>query len=290
MVLLRDINWQLQSEHLLHWINDSTLTIEQLQSGLEGEVYKLTKHSDQASIVYKVWNRTSKPNVIFQYQLLQQLSSLNIPVSKVYGCGSDKLGNPILVTSFDGFPLREEEDHDITIFAQYLSGIHNIPVHKLNIYAPETKTFDNLVNYFFPGIESYPDIMEAIKTILHNLAPVHSTLIHGDYNLGNIVHNNGSYCLIDWTNAQISDSRYDFAWASFLIRIYLDHDLYDQFKDSYLKIRYVAPDDYNYFECLAFLRWVLLSRIANIPMKLSTPTRIKQYKEEHFELLKNISI
>jgi aminoglycoside phosphotransferase (APT) family kinase protein len=287
--LLKNILWQYKSDYLNPWIEDSSYSIVQLNSGMEGEAYKLTRPLDHLSIVCKIWNRTSKPDPIIQYRLLQFLPNYNIPVSEVYGCGTDTSGNPLLVTSFGGFPLVEEEGYDIDIFAKLLAEIHNVPVINLGLFTPEEdEVHTKLVQYFFPMINQHSDIKDVIEIIVRNLQADKLTLIHGDYNLGNIVHVNKRYCLIDWTNAQISDRRYDFAWASFLIKIYNNEVLYRSFKEAYLRERHIEPVEYEYFEVMAFLRWVLLSRIADIPMKEETQFRIEQYKKERQNLLKNI--
>jgi aminoglycoside phosphotransferase (APT) family kinase protein len=273
MELLKDIKWQCKTNSLNRWIEDSSYSTEQLHSGMEGDAYKLIRPLDELSIVCKIWNRTSKPDPFKQYRLLQYLSHYDIPVSEVLGCGTDTSGNPLLVTSFDGFPLAEDEGHDITTFAKLLTQIHNIPVTNLGLIVPEEDTvLRKLVQYFFPMIDVHGDIKDVVDLILHNLKPDKVALIHGDYNLGNIVHVERNYCLIDWTNAQISDSRYDLAWASFLIKIYNNEELYHSFKESYLRERHVESEDYEYFEIMAFLRWVLLSRIAEIPMGEYTDT------------------
>lgn len=291
MELLKDIKWQCKYDSLNQWIEDSSYSIEQLHSGMEGDVYKLTRPLDELAVVCKIWNRTSKPDPVKQYRLLQHLSHYDIPVSEVYGCGTDNSGNPLLVTSFDGFPLVENEGHDINTFANLLVDIHKISVIDLGLIIPEKDiVFDKLVQYFFPMINQHNDIKKVINFITHNLKPNKLTLIHGDYNLGNIVHVQGRYCIIDWTNAQISDSRYDFAWASFLIKIYNNDELYQSFKESYLRERLVEPEEYEYFEIMAFLRWVLLSRIADIPMRENTQKRIRQFKEDRQGLLKNIKL
>ncbi|MGQ8872558.1 phosphotransferase [Paenibacillus sp. TSA_86.1] len=90
-------------------------------------------------------------------------------------------------------------------------------------------------------------------------------LIHGDYNLGNIVEMNGKYTIIDWTNGQYGDPRYDMAWSFFLITIY-NGEKYGEFYQAELRaVNSSMPDEEPAFEALAWLRWVLLSRGGDVP-------------------------
>lgn len=293
MIQLRDVSWHFKTEALEEWLADPVYTVERLHAGLEGEACKLLRPDGGAALVCKVWNRTSKPDPAMQYRLLEQLQSRDIPVSEVYGCGHDRQGNPLLLTSFDGSPLVEGEGHDVSVFAELLAGIHRIRFDDLGLAVPETHSvFERLIRYFFPALDRHPDIREVVERIRAGYKPNVLSLIHGDFNLGNIVHVEKRYCIIDWTNAQISDSRYDFAWAAFLLWLYGDEASYRRFREAYSRENDsgLSPEEYMQFETLAFLRWVLLSRSAHIPRQASTGRRIRHWKDEHSEWVREVEL
>lgn len=126
--------------------------------------------------------------------------------------------------------------------------------------------------------------MELLQKILEDINVRTNCLIHGDYNLGNILIDQGRFTIIDWTNAQQGDSRYDFAWASFLIKIYSGEECYAEFVKTYIERIPTDDKDVYLFEILACLRWIWLSRIAPIPLHKDTLHRVEKFKEDHREL------
>src|SRR5690606_37613875 len=91
-------------------------------------------------------------------------------------------------------------------------------------------------------------------------------LIHGDYNMGNVLANEEGYVLIDWTNAQLGDARYDSAWASYLLRIYNGEEYGLRFMKAYLATceGENALAEWPLFESIACLRWLLLDRVTGL--------------------------
>ncbi|MFB6363474.1 phosphotransferase family protein [Paenibacillus elgii] len=99
-------------------------------------------------------------------------------------------------------------------------------------------------------------------------------LIHGDFNLGNILDNDGRFTIIDWTNAQLGDARYDLAWSNFLIHIYNGEMLASAFRNAYLANREFETEEMLRFEAIACLRWLLLHRIADLPRSETVIQRV----------------
>lgn len=98
--------------------------------------------------------------------------------------------------------------------------------------------------------------------------------IHGDYNLGNIVEMDGKYTVIDWTNGQYGDPRYDAAWSVFLITIYNGRELGMFYQAELRAVAGGTLDEEEGFEALAWLRWVLLSREGDVPRNAEVMRRI----------------
>lgn len=100
-------------------------------------------------------------------------------------------------------------------------------------------------------------------------------IIHGDFHVGNIVEDNDRYTVIDWTNGQLGDFRYDFAWSLMLQRIYLSDEHAQVFRSAYLLGNVILQKDLEAFEALACLRWILLNRNGGVPKGPNTIERVK---------------
>ncbi|MGG4345130.1 phosphotransferase [Paenibacillus lautus] len=199
MNTISDINWRDKSlvvDSLLEFSN--SLTVVPLESGLEAEVTKIC--FDESSFVLKVWNKSSKPNVECQYMLLKALFNQGLSVSQPLGWGLDKDANQVLLTSYDGSPVMKVNQSKLINIAKILSDIHKIPLAKLsgsNIMKYE------FINYFYPSIEEHKDIHMLLNHLVDLSDMKQDTLIHGDFNLGNILECEGKYTIIDWTNGTI---------------------------------------------------------------------------------------
>ncbi|MDF2645876.1 MAG: phosphotransferase enzyme family protein, partial [Paenibacillus sp.] len=249
----------------------------------EATVYKVYSAKLELALALKLWNKRIPTDVERQYGLLIQLREIGLSVPKPYGWGRNSKGEYILFTSYDGKPLPFDniESSSIYAIANLLVSIHSFKICSLEEHLPR---FDDFIDYFFPGNEVHSDISGLLQEILKDIEIRTDCLIHGDYNLGNILANHGHFTVIDWTNAQQGDSRYDFAWASFLIKIYSGDECYGEFVKTYIDRISIDFKDIYLFEIMACLRWIWLSRIAPIPLHKDTKNRVKKFIEHHREL------
>lgn len=98
------VDWVEKNEMMDELLNrEDTLTTEPMDHGFEAEVMKIC--SDKDSFVLKVWNKNSKPNISFQYHLLNILFEQGLAVSKPFGWGINPNGDQVLLTTFDGMPV-----------------------------------------------------------------------------------------------------------------------------------------------------------------------------------------
>ncbi|MFD1268987.1 aminoglycoside phosphotransferase family protein [Paenibacillus motobuensis] len=232
-------------------------TITPLNSGLEAEVVKISMADNHA--VLKVWNRDSKPDVALQYNLLRILSAQGIAVSQPLGYGRDRDGHSVLLTPYDGQSFNKLNKSILSTLVQKLNEIHRFPIPELRGLSLPKYDF---VRYFFPMIEKHEDIKLLLEQLVPKVSMRHNCMIHGDYNLGNILYMNGKYSIIDWTNVQLGDSRYDAAWSILLMRIYAGERNGSIYQSLFMDEGSFTSDDFELFEALACLRWILLSRIA----------------------------
>lgn len=214
--ILSNVRWKDRStECELLLGNAGEAVITPLKGGLEAEVYKVTMPDTE--LVFKIWNRDSRPDISLQYKVLEQMYRHGCAVSQPYAWGLDPEDNQVLLTSFDGVPLKEANPSILTAIAENLLDIHNLPGESLTRINVPAYDF---ADYFFPEWGGQPEIRRLALGLADKAGITSHHLIHGDYHAGNILEAAGSYTIIDWTNVQLGDPRYDIAWSILILRIY----------------------------------------------------------------------
>ncbi len=169
--------------------------------------------------------------------------------------------NPVLLTSYDGVPISKLDKSKLKRMVHMLVQVHNYHVNGDMTSIPK----HDFVAYFFPRLEQHHDLKNTMVRLLDRIELRQDRFIHGDYNLGNILEHQDKLTIIDWTNGQLGDIRYDIAWSVFLIRVYVG-ERYGRIYAS--EFRASIPDfsleDAEIFEAVACLRWILLSRMSDL--------------------------
>lgn len=272
--LLSHINW-VEKDPVLDALlaRNSAFTLLPMTQGNEGEVSKLC--SGETCFILKVWNKSSKPNIAFQYQLLSGLYEQGLSVSKPLGWGKtdSEQKDSVLLTYDDGGELQNYSHEKMKEIAVILDQIHRLDADKL---LPLGIPKHDFFSYFYSGIEQYPDLQEVVTDLLSSTSIKQDNLIHGDFHLNNLVEKDGRVTVIDWTNAQLGDVRYDFAWSYFLKRIYMPSFLAESFAEAYLSLCPIQEEDQYKFEAFACMRWTLLYRNAFTPEGPNLIDRVKE--------------
>jgi aminoglycoside phosphotransferase (APT) family kinase protein len=251
-------------------IQEASLTTHLMDHGFEAEVLKISL--DQESYVLKTWSKSSKPDVQFQYQLLQALCERGIAVSKPVGWGINPDGNKVLLTSFDGTPIHKVNDKIMKKLASILASIHQIDRGELeHIQLPKY----DFIDYFFPEAREHADLNHVLISLVEQTPMKQDRIIHGDFHLGNIVQEKEQFTIIDWTNGQLGDPRYDFSWSLILLRIHISERYADVFRSAYLLENFMEQDELEVFEAWACLRWILLHRRGSTPKGPNVTKRVK---------------
>lgn len=249
---------------------EDTLTTHPMEHGFEAEVMKIS--SDEGNFVLKIWNKNSKPDIRFQFRLLNALFERGLSVSKPVGWGLNPSLDKVLLTTFDGMPVLKLNEKKVTKIANILSKIHQIHGEEIgNITLPKV----DFIDYFFPGVREHHDIYNSLISLLQITRIKQERIIHGDFHLGNILEKNDRYTVIDWTNGQLGDPRYDFAWSLTLQKIYISERYANMFRSAYLSENDVQQKELEVFEALACLRWIVLNRSSGIPKGPNTIERVK---------------
>lgn len=265
------VDWVEKNEMMDDLLNqEDALTTQPMDHGFEAEVTKI--YSDKDSFVLKVWNKTSKPTISFQYHLLNVLFERGILVSKPLGWGINPNGDSVLLTTFDGMPIHEVNEKKMIEIANILSKIHQIHVEEIgNIQLPKY----DFIDYFFPGVREHTDIYKALIILVQTIQITQEHIIHGDFHVRNILEKNDRYTVIDWTNGQLGDPRYDFAWSFTLLKIYVSEQSAYVFRSAYLLENDIPQKELEVFEALACLRWLVLNRTGGVPKGPNTVEKVR---------------
>ncbi|RAR41114.1 aminoglycoside phosphotransferase family protein [Paenibacillus sp. MDMC362] len=268
---LREIIWLEKSETLeLLLEHEPAIQVIPLESGLEAEVAKIVTSS--ADYVLKVWNKASKPDVQMQYRILNALYSHGRAVSKPVGWGTDRNSNPVMLTSYDGTPVQIVNQSKLVKLAKTLMDIHKLPLDNLNGFGLPRYDF---VSYFYPRMDEFPDLQHPLMELVERAHMKQECIIHGDYHLGNVLEHENELTVIDWTNVQIGDPRYDIAWSIVLMSIYVSEKQASFYRAAFCTENRCEADELELFEAIACLRWVLLSRVDHPPIRKDTIARVR---------------
>jgi hypothetical protein len=276
MLALHEITWAEITDRLRSFIQQTSVS-QPLPGGYEAETIAYMSGKD--SIVLKVWNRDSRPDAAYQFHLLSELRNSGIRVPAALGLGSTGDGYRVLATTYEG---RSVQNENVTIrilseLAMLLRSVHLIADRELEVQPPRFE----FIAYFYPRIEEHPDLREPLIRLVGLAGMKQDCLIHGDYNMGNILEHAEGYVLIDWTNAQLGDARYDAAWASFLLRIYNGTAIGAAFREAYQASGEDVKVEWPVFESIACLRWLLLDRVAGLSPSPDTMARVNDFIREN---------
>jgi len=265
---LKDIHW-IEVRPDIREIMNEPCHVVPLSPGMEADVYRY--RFEGRSCVLKIWNKESRPNIANQYRLLSELHHHGVKVSIPYGWGEDAERNQVLLMNDAGIPVDTLTSEKLKDLALMLMEVHR--------FRKSTQDDDfipayDFVGYFFPGIASHPDLERILFDALQRVSLRQDCLIHGDYNLWNVLEANGCCTIIDWTNGQWGDPRYDIAWSVFLMDVYTGPEYGKTYRAEFLQWNDYASEDMIWFEALACLRWLLLKRTGGVPLHGETLQRM----------------
>lgn len=226
----------------------------------------------------KIWNRESRPDVSIQYQVLEQLVRQGCAVSRPYAWGLDTEGHQVLLTSFDGIPVKKVSAGSLTAIAANLLDVHKLQIDSSS--GLKVPAYD-FADYFFPAWAEQPEIRTLAQELAEQAGLTALKLIHGDYHLGNILEASGTFTIIDWTNVQLGDPRYDIAWSILLFRVYLSERNASVYRSAFAAISSYSPAELELFEALAALRWLQLHRTTGVPVQRNTLKVVRELMRQN---------
>ena len=266
---LLSIQWQDQSEDFRQWLAVlADIELRRLAPGQEADTWVLAR-GGRPAYVLKVWNKGIRADAKEQHRFLSHARQAGLPVPRSVGWGRDEGGHQILATRFAGYPIDQPTDEQIRRCARLLAQVHATPVGSFERAGyGHDDPLEYLLTRHFPRLEHHPDIAAILRQLKAAIPRREGGLIHGDYNLGNILVAGERMTIIDWSNAHVGDVRYDTAWASTLLCIYGQPHHASVFLLAY-EANAAAPAtrrERALLEAMAGLRWLLLNRSFTLPL------------------------
>jgi aminoglycoside phosphotransferase (APT) family kinase protein len=131
---------------------------------------------------------------------------------------------------------------------------------------------DNYLNQLRAAIESFSDLIGFLPVIdwlqdRRNDVPCKRPApIHWDFHPANLIlRPDGTACVIDWTQIQVSDPRFDLGWSLLLIDGYAGEDLRNKVLAEYERISGAPVEQLAYFDIANCVK-----RIGSVMISLST--------------------
>lgn len=258
-------------------INDLT----QLQGGWETNVYAFHLHAegdDPRRLVIRLFpgmDGSSKARA--EFQAMQRLYAAGYPVPQVYHLTPiehSPFGQPFFVMDYiDGPSVAQALANAAnpliarSLFANYVQLL--VDLHRLELGASLSNPFKTGNPYAF--IDYHLKLMRQTgeRYQLSDFAPVLAWLeghrysvpterivvTHNDYHPNNVLmDSDGSFKVIDWSNAQAGDPRYDIGWTWLLHKTYDHPETADEFTAIYSAFAEQELDQMGYFYVLAAVR------------------------------------
>ncbi|WP_088103075.1 phosphotransferase family protein [Halalkalibacter urbisdiaboli] len=277
---IQTVSWKIKNIFFNSLLYNELSEVKKLSEGQEAEIFILIIESEYKCIIKK-WRKGFRVNVKKQFAFLEKGLLSGLPVPFPYTWGIDENGVQYLVMSYAGSTIKTPSDNQMKLLASVLSSIHQSSF-TLNEVKNECNLFNEMINDYFPSLDTQSDIANLIQQLKNEIPIRKPTLIHGDFNLGNVLFREKEITVIDWTNARIGDFRYDFSWAYFLLWLYSGEKPSCIFADTYKSLlNYtVIPLEFESFECIAALRWLLLNRLFSLPQGIEKQELVKRFIKE----------
>jgi len=171
---------------------------------------------------------------------------------------------------------EEKQQELLTLFCKLFVQLHTLEwrpfVHDVVRYdtgGPCTfldreldKASPYLARFPMPGFLPVMEWLEARRDLVPCLRPAP---VHWDYHPGNILlRDDGSAVVVDWTQVDISDARFDLAWTLLLVSTHEDAAWRDRILQEYERLAETKVEQIPYFEVFACLK-----RLYSVAVSLS---------------------
>lgn len=262
------IHWVAQTDPFRDWLaSHPQASPSFFDASREADIWFLSADTTP-DYVLKRWKQGAWVDAPGNFLLLQRLAALDLPVPLPGGWGHDGEGLQVLAMEYAGEPVDRASRGDLLEFGRTLALIHRAPIDYLEFDLPADASIflDRLQTRFLDGVEAFADLTAFLHWVRPLVPFLQVTLVHGDYHLGNVACGKGGLSVIDWSEAQLGDWRYDVAWAELLTLIYTGAEARDIYMESYESASRRSLQGLEPYEVIAAIRWLFLCRTAPFPL------------------------
>jgi len=212
-----------------------------------------------------------------EYQSLANLHKAGYPVPAVYALHVDPstLGKPfIIMEMIDGKAMwglldqssPEEASQLLDQLNDLLIKLHSLDWRRFQVdFDPALENnpywfIDRWLNMggvalAGSGLEDFKPVLRWLELRRNLLGCQRPAAVHGDFHPNNVlIKADGSAVVIDWTNFQVADPRYDLAWTLLLARVYAGENVRHMILDRYVQSPGTQIDSLDIFEVIACTR------------------------------------
>jgi aminoglycoside phosphotransferase (APT) family kinase protein len=221
---------------------------------------------------------------------MKQLYQVGYPVPQVFILEREKSpfdSRPfILMERIEGeimWPILDRSTPEqaaalITLFCELFVQLHAldwkdfVPADQQTAYTEPYFFIDGYLNWLRGVAESFPDLnalMPVIEWLQNRRDEVpcnRPAAVHWDFHPGNVILKpDGSAVVIDWTQIQVSDPRFDLGWTLLLTGGYAGDDAREMVLSEYQRISGAPIEQLAYFDVAACVK-----RIGSVMISLSS--------------------
>ncbi len=255
-----------------------------ISDGWENELYSFTvaceegKERRRDDLILRIYlGDGARQKAAREFNGMKKLHELGFPVPEVFTLELDDstFGKPfVIMEKINGQPMGQilDESPDekrrdlITLFCKMFVDLHNLDWRP---FAPDPSIYDTgdpygFINQFLSKAQEYVDrfqradfvpVLDWLKERRSDALCDRLSVIHLDYHPYNILmQEDGKPSVIDWTNIDIGDFRFDLAWTVLLMSGYGNPEARGIVLDEYQRIAARRIEQMEYFDVMASLR------------------------------------
>lgn len=209
---------------------------------------------------------------IREYEGLKRLIGAGYPVPKVFALERDNtpFGKPfLLMERIDGEILwsvidrstPEQAEALFTRFCELLVQLHSldwrdfVPVSDRNGDEDEYRWVDRFLDWMdamtepFPALDTFRPVFEWLEARREEVPCSHPAPVHWDFHPGNIIiQPDGSLVVIDWTQIQVTDPRFDLGWTLLLIGAHIGEEARNLILEEYQRLSETRVENLAFFD------------------------------------------
>jgi aminoglycoside phosphotransferase (APT) family kinase protein len=269
---------------LFHNVPMEMTSISQVNSGWENDVYAFavkTQNTHTQEYILRIYQGIGAASkALREYQGIQRLRAAGYPVPEIYAVEYDEsiLGKPFVimekihgVTLADALGLATPSERQalLSAFCQLFVNLHNLEwppfvadgsIYRNSPYASVDRFITELsqITHKF-GVTEVEPALDWLRQHRNEVPCDNPSVIHWDFHPENVlVRADRALFVIDWTQIEVSDARFDLAWTLLvgtgesepLRRIILQE--YERLSGSTRRVEHLA-----FFEAAALLKRLL---------------------------------